>query len=606
MKKDGQCKPKDIRRLSIDAADEDFLEIYRQRKRPSIAFDLSDESDENSDEDKLLPPIPKHLLGRRASACSSIPEDRAVSAVDDLKPVSVKKIERSLSECSDSVSVKSDVSKANLVRKISRQFTVLNYGEVTANAGPVPMPPSGPSLGRRASVQLTIPGINQFDTSHLSSVTSIQSLSSIKSSKLLRRMSQEDRGSFARIPKLLVPQTNALRMPGYSRYASHRGSILPQTGMSMPNVAKRGLMYAQRKTERLVNKLGHFHIDYTNINRKNASYLADIFTTVLDMKWRYTLLIFIVTFGVSWFCFALLWLLITFVRGDFGNSEEQFCITDVYSFTTALLYSVETQHTIGYGGRAVTPNCPEAIILLMVQSLFGVIIQCVMAGFVLAKLARPKYRAETIMFSKNAVICQEDGEYCLLFRVGDMRHSQLVGAMLHAMFVKSRITQEGEEIPFYQYHLEVTAESEDYDQFIFLSWPIRVMHRINNTSPFWNMSAEHLLAEDFEIIVVLEGVVEATGMTTQVRTSYLPSEILWGHRLATLLTMRKDNGRYEINYSRFHEVAPVDMPDDSARDLFEEQMMREAEEEDEISSQKYSSRRTLPSINNYASRISVS
>ena len=75
----------------------------------------------------------------------------------------------------------------------------------------------------------------------------------------------------------------------------------------------------------------------------------------------------------------------------------------------------------------MTANCPEAIVLLMTQSLFGVIVQCVMAGVVLAKLARAKYRAETIMFSKNAVICQEDGEYCLLFRVGDMRRSQLVG-----------------------------------------------------------------------------------------------------------------------------------------------------------------------------------
>ena len=33
----------------------------------------------------------------------------------------------------------------------------------------------------------------------------------------------------------------------------------------------------------------------------------------------------------------------------------------------------------------------------------------------------------------------------------------------------------------------------------------------------------------FEILVTLEGVVEPSGNTTQVRTSFIPQEILWGH-----------------------------------------------------------------------------
>lgn len=49
-------------------------------------------------------------------------------------------------------------------------------------------------------------------------------------------------------------------------------------------------------------------------------------------------------------------------------------------------------------------------------------------------------------------------------------------------------------------------------------------------SPFWTASASDLLNEQFEIIVMLEGTVESTGQSSQARTSYLPSEILWGHR----------------------------------------------------------------------------
>ena len=56
-------------------------------------------------------------------------------------------------------------------------------------------------------------------------------------------------------------------------------------------------------------------------------------------------------------------------------------------------------------------------------------------------------------------------------------------------------------------------------------------------------------------------------MTAQIRTSYLPSEILWAHRLAPLLAYQKDNGQYRIDYRRFHAVEPITMPDCSAKSL---------------------------------------
>ena len=51
------------------------------------------------------------------------------------------------------------------------------------------------------------------------------------------------------------------------------------------------------------------------------------------------------------------------------------------------------------------------------------------------------------------------------------------------------------------------------------------------------------------------------------RTSYLPSEILWGHDLSPLLTYQKDNGRYKVDFSQFHNVVAVDTPELSAKDM---------------------------------------
>ena len=57
-----------------------------------------------------------------------------------------------------------------------------------------------------------------------------------------------------------------------------------------------------------------------------------------------------------------------------------------------------------YGSRQTSEECPEAIIAMCVQSVLGVIISACMAGIVFAKLARPKNRSHTVMFSKNAVV----------------------------------------------------------------------------------------------------------------------------------------------------------------------------------------------------------
>ncbi len=56
------------------------------------------------------------------------------------------------------------------------------------------------------------------------------------------------------------------------------------------------------------------------------------------------------------------------------------------------------------------------------------------------------------------------------------------------------------------------------------------MHRIDRKSPFYFMTARDFANARFEISVILEGVVQSTSSTIQARTSYLPKEILWGHR----------------------------------------------------------------------------
>ncbi len=72
-----------------------------------------------------------------------------------------------------------------------------------------------------------------------------------------------------------------------------------------------------------------------------------------------------------------------------------------------------------------------------------------------AKLARPKKRAGTIMFSREAVIGLRDGKLTLQFRVGDMRKSQLSEAHVRLQIIKKLSTTEGEKLPFHQFDMDV-------------------------------------------------------------------------------------------------------------------------------------------------------
>ncbi|XP_016413215.1 G protein-activated inward rectifier potassium channel 2-like, partial [Sinocyclocheilus rhinocerous] len=302
--------------------------------------------------------------------------------------------------------------------------------------------------------------------------------------------------------------------------------------------------------------------------RETYRYLTDIFTTLVDLKWRFNLFIFVLVYTVTWLFFGFMWWLIAYIRGDLehiGDNQWTPCVNNLNSFVTAFLFSIETETTIGYGHRVITDKCPEGIVLLLVQSVLGSIVNAFMVGCMFVKISQPKKRAETLVFSTNAVISIRDGRLCLMFRVGDLRNSHIVEASIRAKLIKSKQTKEGEFIPLNQTDMNVGYDTGD-DR-LFLVSPLIICHEINQHSPFWEISKEHLAHEELEIVVILEGMVEATGMTCQARSSYVASEIKWGYRFTPVLTL--EDGFYEVDYNSFHDIYETNTPSCSARELAE-------------------------------------
>ncbi|XP_008112570.1 G protein-activated inward rectifier potassium channel 4 isoform X1 [Anolis carolinensis] len=378
------------------------------------------------------------------------------------------------------------------------------------------------------------------------------------------------------LPLLLSPT-----MAGDSRIFMNQDmeiGVTPRELKKIPKQARDDIPIATDRTrllaaeikkprQRYMEKSGKCNVHHGNV-QETYRYLSDLFTTLVDLKWRFNLLVFTMVYTITWLFFGFIWWLIAYIRGDLDHAEDEDwipCVDNLSGFVSAFLFSIETETTIGYGHRVITEKCPEGIILLLVQAILGSIVNAFMVGCMFVKISQPKKRAETLMFSNNAVISIRDEKLCLMFRVGDLRNSHIVEASIRAKLIKSKQTKEGEFIPLNQTDINVGFDTGD-DR-LFLVSPLIISHEINEKSPFWEMSRSQMEKEEFEIVVILEGMVEATGMTCQARSSYMDTEVLWGHRFTPVLTLEKDF--YEVDYNSFHSTYETNTPSCCAKELAE-------------------------------------
>lgn len=289
--------------------------------------------------------------------------------------------------------------------------------------------------------------------------------------------------------------------------------------------------------------------------------IQDVLDILVKIHWHWTLLILSIALASFFLLFAGLYWLISHAHGDFElthKNQTNFipCIRQIYDFKSCLLFSIETQHTLGYGLRAPTEECPEAIFVNSIQCIIGDCIQGFMTGIIFAKMTRPTKRMQTLLFSKNAVISLRDGFLCLMFRVGDIRKDRIIDAQIKVIFVETFRTREGELLRHQQKILQVKADDCGVD--MNFMWPMTIVHVIDQKSPLYKHSPE--FSGNFEIVCLLEGSIESTGQSTQARTSYVANEILWGRKFEEILSYNSAYKEYQVDFSKFHSTVNGYMP----------------------------------------------
>ena len=113
-----------------------------------------------------------------------------------------------------------------------------------------------------------------------------------------------------------------------------RKSIIPEE-FSLPalvsRVPRKPVFRDRVNKARFIAKSGACNLAHKNI-REQGRFLQDVFTTLVDLKWRFTLVIFTMPFLCSWLLFAMGWWLVAFANGDLDPNRQpgnEQCVTNV-------------------------------------------------------------------------------------------------------------------------------------------------------------------------------------------------------------------------------------------------------------------------------------
>lgn len=325
---------------------------------------------------------------------------------------------------------------------------------------------------------------------------------------------------------------------------------------------------------RVVHKNGEFNVEKCSINRHGFGCVFNCFVTFVDARWRWTLLYFFMGFTGDWLFFALVYWFISYTHGDLREENLPLyqnvtgwtpCIEEIQGFTSTFLFSVEIHTTLAYGRRSITLECPQAIFTMCIQCIVSSFLQAFMVGILFAKLTRPKSRAQTILFSKQAIVSHRDEKLCFRFRVGDVRKSRILNVNITAYLLRFS-TDSGTMYEFDQMEMKTSI---DGCESMFFLWPLCVVHVIDERSPLYEISAADLLCGSIEILVVFEGIIESTGQSVQARSSYTEADILWGNRFIPMVKYNTAKRGYDVDFGKFCETEQVETPLCSAKE-FEE------------------------------------
>ena len=262
--------------------------------------------------------------------------------------------------------------------------------------------------------------------------------------------------------------------------------------------------------------------------------LRDFYHALLRLPWRAAIAVISAAFLLTNALFAVGYL----VLGGVSHASP-------WSFRDAFFFSVQTMGTIGYG--AMFPESTAANVLVVVESIASLLLTALSTGLVFAKFSRSTAR---FVFTRRAVISRLNGVPTLMFRLGNERGNQIVNAEIRLVMVRTERTSEGGTF----YRMLDLRPSRERALSLSRSW--NVLHVIDARSPLAGETPASLASNEVELQVMVVGTDDITLQTVHASHRYFANDIVWGARLADVLSETPD-GHMLLDLRRFHDVEPT-------------------------------------------------
>ena len=261
--------------------------------------------------------------------------------------------------------------------------------------------------------------------------------------------------------------------------------------------------------------------------------LRDAYHTFLQLRWSGSIGLIACAYLLINIVFAVAYMIVGGVNGLHTDS-----------FFDSLVFSVQTIGTIGYG--VMHPESHAANIVMMVESITGIVVTALVTGLVFAKFSRATGR---IQFTTHCVITKHEGIDTLIFRVGNKRSNVIVEASIRVFASFTTVSQEGNT--FYKAHDIKLVR--DHMTGMRRGWT--VMHVIDESSPFFGLDAAGLVQREVEMEIAVIGLDDVTMQTVHAMHHYYDHQIRFGYKFVDTLTSFA-NGDMMIDLTKFDLIVP--------------------------------------------------
>lgn len=213
------------------------------------------------------------------------------------------------------------------------------------------------------------------------------------------------------------------------------------------------------------------------------------------------------------------------------------------SFKHCFFFSVQTMATIGYG--AMYPEGDTAHVLVVAESFVGLVFTALATGLIFVRFSRIRGR---VRFSKQVAVGRVDGAQHLCVRVGNGRSNRIFDAQFRLNVVRT-VKREGEPV---MYRSQPLSLVRDHAPTLQRAW--NLMHRIDEESPLFGLTAEDFERSEAEVHLAVVGTDETTLQAVHGRYVWEAPQVAWSRRLADVVSER--NGDVVLDLRQFDVLRP--------------------------------------------------